>query len=658
VKNIFIYFIPIFISFLPLIFSFNTPDPVLSIRFFAISLVMTIFCGLQLLANKKVYKSIFKNIIIRLYLVIFFIYGCSLLYNGFSPNSLYEISKILLFIIFLILIINNIFNYGYKYLILSVITFSFLISSLYFIQYFSGHSQIVNFDKIASTMGHKNLLVSIHFLCLPFLIYAIFRYKNFWRFFSIISIIMVFVIFKLVESRAIILALTIFFISLFFVYRSFIFKSKIIKWLIPITIIVSGVFFLIPNPDNKTDTLSNKIQRTLNFQESPRYNLFLSSIKLINDNPILGVGPGNWKISIPLYGLYDNPKLETQYTRGESFAQRPHNDFLWIASEGGIFTGFLYIIIFMILIKKSYDLSRKKEKSQSLLFALLFSTLLGYFMISFFDFPFERISHNIIFSLISAIIISSSINNSIKECYKSSIPIILFFPLLFFITILGYNRYKGQVSMKKIEEYKRLQNWSGMINEVDKGYHPLFFNTSNTSTPLHWYSGLAFFNKNKLNNAFLDFKKAYKINPNHVHVINNLATSHEMRKNSNKAINLYKEGLKIMPTFKESAVNLAAIYFNQKKFTASLDAILSCNPPPYKERILINDNYDIYLKKIFFKYVSSVKNQASEEQKIKLRLLLDKFDSIPGDAGYIMKQVYDLRIDDALTYLEAIYLYK
>ena len=205
---------------------------------------------------------------------------------------------------------------------------------------------------------------------------------------------------------------------------------------------------------------------------------------------------------------------------------------------------------------------------------------------------------------------------------KRKITLIIYFflfSILFFISIIGYVRHKGQISMLKIENYKKDQNWSKIVSEVKSSQNSLFFDLSNTSTPLHWYSGLANFNQNKTNNAFLDFKRAYEINPNHVHVINNLATCYELKGNTDKAINLYKKAIDIMPTFTQASVNLAAIYFNQKRYVNSLDVILSCRPPSYKER-LKNDNYDFYLKKIVNRYIEDIINSVDMRKKLNLTL--------------------------------------
>ncbi|MAQ31880.1 MAG: hypothetical protein CMD26_04015 [Flavobacteriales bacterium] len=658
VKKINSIILPLLICFLPLIVSFKTADPVLTIRFLFLSITLIIVCVLKIVLKARYNKHIFNNNIILLYLGFLTIYSVSLIYNGYTSQSIYEILKLLIFIILLIYLVQNIIQYGYKYLLRSITIFSLLTSFLYFFQLSLSDNLGMGFDMIASTMGHKNLLASVLFLSLPFIIYNAFYGKKIWKYLAVISIILTLIIFRLIQSRAIILSLILFITSLIFNYRNTIFSFKKIKWIISVLLIcIIGILF-IPNPDNRTDTLAKKIQRTVNFQESPRFHLLKSTLKLIKENPLLGVGPGNWKIEIPKHQLYTSDKLEVKYLKGISFAQRPHNDFLWITSEGGVLVGLIYIIIFLILIRDSYLLSKELKNKETLLYALIFSTLIGYGFISLVDFPFERISHNTLFAIITAVIISINIKKQkINYIKKSQIISYLFLIIIIFTTYVASIRHQGSVHAKKIEQFRATQNWNGIVSEYKNGYNKYFFTIDQTSTPLDWYVGLAYFNKNNIDKAFVYFNNAYILNNSHIHVINNLATCYELKNNSNKAINLYESGLKLFPSFKEIRVNLAAIYFNQKKITKALDVILQSKTDPYTIRRVRNDNYDLYLKKIFNKYLEIVYNKCSKNQQEQLISIQNQFNSEPDEASYKLQQIYKVRKKQNISYLEAISIY-
>jgi tetratricopeptide (TPR) repeat protein len=84
-------------------------------------------------------------------------------------------------------------------------------------------------------------------------------------------------------------------------------------------------------------------------------------------------------------------------------------------------------------------------------------------------------------------------------------------------------------------------------------------------TPLPWYSGSAHYNLGNQELAFADFYKDYQVNPNHVHVLNNLATAYEIKGDHVNAIEFYQKALIISPNFEEANVNLCATFFNAGK---------------------------------------------------------------------------------------------
>tara|TARA_B100001250_G_C19810046_1_gene795306 strand:+ start:85 stop:2055 length:1971 start_codon:yes stop_codon:yes gene_type:complete len=644
-------FITLFIALIPLTFSFQTTDPTLSIRFLVFTMVLTTCLILITINNTGFQKNIFKDHFILTYIVLICIYVISFAYNGFSPSSLYETMKLVLFFIFLIVLIHHNLNFSNKSLLLSIVTFSFFTNSIYFILLLISS---LNIGEISSTMGHKNLLASIQFLTFPFSIFVFNRYNGFWKNLSLFCLITSILIFALIQSRAILLALLLFSIVLAFIYRHKViskFKFKYLLHIVAILFLLAYVAsFQIPH-----DSFKQKIERTINYKKSPRFHLISASLKLIKENLLIGVGPGNWKIEIPKHKLYEQSNLEIQYKDGFAFAQRPHNDFILVLSECGLFAGLCYIIIFLILIRRSF-LYAKKDDDDSLLFGLFCATLIGYFFISLVDFPLERIAHNVIFITISSIIISKKIKDSFdsKKSNNHIIPI-LFLIICSFGCYMGFIRHHSEIKYKQAEQYKKTRNWDLVIDKINSAYHPIFFDINNTSTPLSWFSGVAFFNKKNIKMALYSFKKAYTINPNHVHVINNLASCYELSGDRVQSSKLYKEALNIIPDFKESRVNLAAIFFNKNNFTKSLDVILKSRIISYEKRKLYTDKYDVFLKKITYSYIDSIWASSSQQTQGKLTDLKHIFNHYPDSADKIMRDALQIRQKKSLDYVDAIF---
>ena len=353
--------IQFFVALTPFVFSFSTADPTLSIRFLYLSVFISILVFLQLYRKEIFSVNLFKHKVMICIMVIFASYLISTLINGVSSESIYLISKLCLIIIFVLIISSFLIKNSFKNFSLPLILFSLFSSLIYFYQFYDQYDQIITikdvwhknkaFDSIAGSMGHKNLLASLHFLLLPVLIYNLNNKNRFIKILSIISLSLATIIFFQTQSRAVFGAIFISFITLVFLTKISINNVKKI-FIFSLSLLMSGYIFLLSL--DRLDVFKKEITKSIDFSSSQRFSLFKSSIDLISDNFIFGVGPGNWRIKIWEYGLYNN-------TFGASFAQRPHNDFLWIFSEGGFIAGISYVLLFLILLKDSFWLYKNSK---------------------------------------------------------------------------------------------------------------------------------------------------------------------------------------------------------------------------------------------------------------------------------------------------------
>ena len=629
----------LFIALIPLVFSLTTNDPTLSIRFIYLSVGVSIFLFAHLYIKEKLYYNLFRNHFFICFFLVFIFCFISSLINGLNPDSIYFLSKIFLLIIFVLLVSNFLVRNSFKDFLIPLLLLSFFSSVIYFYQLYDQYNSIVviedswhrnkAFDSISGSMGHKNLLASIHFLILPFIISSIRSTNKFLKYFSYVCLFFSLIIFFQTQSRAVIGALIISSIS--YLLLSKISKKRLIISLKYIaSIVIVGFLFLYSI--NRIDSFKQEITKNIDFTTSQRFSLYKSSIKLISDNLIFGVGPANWRIKIWEYGLYNN-------TFGESFAQRPHNDFLWFFSEGGLVAGISYMLLFLILLRDSFWLSRNHK--DSFFYKLLFVTILGYTFISLFDFPFERISHCIVFFFIASIIISNKIKQKPLNDFKNPSTIYLvFFLITCFTFFIATTRFNSDFHATNAIKLKQKGNWKYVIKAIDKANSINFYDIDNTSTPLLWYRGVANFNLNNYKEAFKDFKAAYDVNPNHIHVLNNLATSYELIGNREKAKEFYIKAINVNPTFKESRVNLAALLYNEKKYFSALSTILQSKVEIYWKRKEKNDSYDFFLKTIFKAYFDSIKNELNSSQIKKINDFMIFYEKNPMKTEKEIRRVF------------------
>ena len=217
-------------------------------------------------------------------------------------------------------------------------------------------------------------------------IFLIFNYKNYFiRALSIFFIYSSFLSIFLLMSRAAVLALILVFTSILILVV--ISKRRIyyLKYgLVIITLIMSIFSYNILNEKNAYNTLTDRFSNVTNpvADESvnERLNFYTTAIQSIGDNPLLGIGIGNWKIkSIDL-----SKDIIVSY-RVPYFA---HHDFLQFLAEIGILGGlcFIFYIFYPILISLFRSL---KSKSFNIDF-LIFLIFLIYIVDSMLNFPIER----------------------------------------------------------------------------------------------------------------------------------------------------------------------------------------------------------------------------------------------------------------------------
>lgn len=125
-------------------------------------------------------------------------------------------------------------------------------------------------------------------------------------------------------------------------------------------------FFIIPNP------VSNRLLSSFNLTEGSnigRLDTWHQSFEIIKQNPLLGVGIGNYSLAIKPSADYREPIYS-------------HNTFLDIAAETGIINLFLWVSVFLIAI---FSFTRDFIRRKNYLSLSLAASLFGFSVHSLFE---------------------------------------------------------------------------------------------------------------------------------------------------------------------------------------------------------------------------------------------------------------------------------
>lgn len=435
-------------------------------------------------------------------------------------------------------------------------------------------------DKLYQVSGffaHRNIYCESLFLCLPFSFYSAMYDRNavFRRIAYGITFVLLLLCLALL-SRAVWIALggSFLLITVFFILMEYPLwkkdeelKKKEVSLLLKIGLLglVSiGVVLIYGYITNKA-TISgfiDSITQVNYYQNWDRMQKWRDSYTLFKENPWLGIGIGDWKIDILRF-----PPKNSVAEAGFLFFQRPHNDYLWVLSESGIFAFMAYCgLFFSALFKVARRLRQPADNEKRYYLYLLTAGLLGYMIFSFFSFSKERIEEVVLLSVIFAAILLES--RSLPQTKTSAQPadrglgvvLTALFALLFYV---GYTRMEGEMILVKFQDSNERNNIKESIRLAEKAYRPLY-QMDPVSAPIRFFSGTGYLKLKDFKTATKHLEEAYALSPYHVQVMNNLAGCYYTFGEVDKAEKMYKEASELAPKYTDVLLSYGVVVFNKK----------------------------------------------------------------------------------------------
>ncbi len=308
---------------------------------------------------------------------------------------------------------------------------------------------------VMGIMSHKNEFSTQLMLFLPFLGFAIYRLRKGWQVTAIITTLLVLMMILILKTRSVWVGLALGMILasiIIIIFPAKIRMPKILRIIAAVVImtIISGYIYINSLPVKKDDySFVGRIQNISNPDSEHninRINVWKATMAMIGEKPYHGVGAGNWQMFIAPYckGMF--------YAIKQLNWGRPHNDFLWVWAEKGIFALILYLSIFGLamgyLIRVFF---RSPHVNDKVLALLIMIAMTGYLTVSFFSFPYERINHTVYLALFmaSAIVMNQRIKPPAPYSPNRTALMMTILAVTAFGTIYGYNSIQMERYMKK-----------------------------------------------------------------------------------------------------------------------------------------------------------------------------------------------------------------
>lgn len=596
---------------LPLIMTFGTLVDAVSIPRVTFLLVSITLVSFSLLVKEKQYlkrhtQSFFSNplgISLSLYVLVGL---CSLGTALSLAESIWEWLKIFSWLSIIFISSFLLQKKGNLLLFCKISLLPLLFVELMGCKEFISILSRLNEDKILylvnATFEHKNLLATGLVLSLPFSFVVVYKaQEKAWKALAALVMGLAIALILITQSRAAWIALG---GGLFFAFisilitpskRKVIFKARFLAIGAVALCLSLGLVWFSSSQNQIANAPIKRIQALFTYEDTKnehtetineRLSLWGNTLAMIKDKPVLGVGLGNWKIHFPKYSM-----AGLRSEQGAIFFQRPHNDYLWIASEVGLLGLVAYLgvllsaLFFAIRVLKR---SAKEDSSTYTTTLAMTSGLVAFMLFSLFDFPKERPIHLLWSGFIIAFITNTYLALSSEKPPSKTNASLLNFLVYVFPTIavagtfFAATRWQAEYHLKQALEARAQQRYVRVLACL-KHINTNVYELDPSATPIDCYKGEALYLQNRLPDALSAYQAAHTLHPYHIHTLNNLATTHFGLQNIALAQQYFEQVLHFAPHFPGANMNMAAVAYNQKEIEQALTYIGNCIPRSYED---------------------------------------------------------------------------
>lgn len=430
---------------------------------------------------------------------------------------------------------------------------------------------------IASTLGNKNFFSETLLMLLPFSMAGVQLLNGFWKWLCFLSSVLIVVSLVILKTASVLFAMGIGLSVLMVVYlvfnhrfRGFIRPAKnkfILAFVLIISIVALAQSSMVKASFKKiksTVSTFNKGADEEILESDPvnrnsaytRWFLWRNTWRLFKENPLTGKGIGNWKTEYPKYGVSGAFYLNT----GVNKFEHPHNEYLLMLSERGVFTALLWLGISIMILWQAYRNFRNAAGNMRWVFLCMGCGIIFFMVISFFGYPLYRSYSPVMLSLSTAIILVFPKREAPRNRFGIPVFMIVLATGLYMEYVLS-KRYEGEVNLNRAFYEQSRAHYDRMNAYVSRAMN-FYFPIDLATTPLNWYKGFSFFYNQQTDSALFYFHKAELQSPYHLQVLNDLGACYENKGDHLKAMYYFEKALAVTPLYEETMLNKVVTLYN------------------------------------------------------------------------------------------------
>ena len=431
---------------------------------------------------------------------------------------------------------------------------------------------------VKGLMFHKNEYTASLMLLLPLATYAAVYLKDNWKFAGKLVVFLLVLMIILLKTRSVWIGLvlgTSSVLLLMIVFSNSLGIQARIRKNLLIAFIAGGtaltVLFSIPKPADE-QSLFGRLRSVTDPNSNDnihRLKIWKITANIIKRNPVLGVGAGNWEIKAPAHfkGKF-NHIAQLNWTR-------PHNDYLWVCSEKGIPGLVLYLAFFFFIVYNLLSVIRLSSIPEHKAFSLLMlGGLVAYFVVAFFNQPYERLEHQLMLAIFGAAsVVMHHAAKPVKGIMLSKVVFLVTLGVLSLFTIIyGIAAISHESHIRKAIDARNSGNWEEMLNQSVLGKNSLT-SLDPFAFPAEYYQGMALAKLNRHKEAIEALQLARIQSPNNIWIHNQMGQSFYNMGKYNHAQKSVEKVLNVLPKYKEALISLSAIYYQKQRYGKAYQAL-------------------------------------------------------------------------------------
>ena len=435
--------------------------------------------------------------------------------------------------------------------------------------------------SVLGGMSNVNLYAGFLALALPVCVSALFFLKGWWRWGAIVVSLAVFSMVVLLQTRSAYLGLagsSAVALILVVVFARRLGITQRMRWWVAAVggLMAAGVLvFVACAPESNPVALRLRTFLTGGADATlgARFMAWKITLQMIADHFPWGVGPGNFTV-----------RLDEYFNAGTDFRGEgtnwihPHNDYLAVLAEQGLAGILAYLGIFLSAAWNCLCVLRSENSRIDGWLAIgILAALVAYLLDSAFNFPLARVNHQVYlaaFLAVSVLLVAQPRTNPPAPKNKKVFGVRWAFWPIFGILVVGilYSRaaiqqeFKVFLAMTSAEMGK----WKASLVFAREASTP-WKTLDPFATPTAYHEAKAWTNLGHPKEALEALERAYKHNPNRIHIINDLGSEYAIVGRFAEAIKLLSTTVRRYPNQVDSAENLGQCYMDSGNFVKAIE---------------------------------------------------------------------------------------